>query len=109
MLGNFHKALAAGVWIVMGSDAVAGLHGGNAKELEWMVKGGMTPAQAIKSATSDAALLTGWQDKVGSLEAGKFADIIAVGEDPLKDITALQRVGFVMKGGSVIKSPASPR
>jgi imidazolonepropionase-like amidohydrolase len=109
MLDNFHKALAAGVWIVMGSDAVAGLHGENAKELEWMVKGGMSPARAIKAATSDAALLTGWQDQVGSLEAGKFADIIAVGEDPLKDITALQRVGFVMKGGSVIKSPASPR
>jgi len=109
MLGNFHKALAAGVWIVMGSDAVAGLHGENARELEWMVKGGMTPAQAIKSATSDAALLMGWQDRVGSIEAGKFADIIAVGDDPLKDITALQRVAFIMKGGNVVKNLASGR
>src|SRR5262249_4995764 len=94
-------ALAAGAWIVMGSDAVAGLHGDNAKEIEWMVKAGMTPAQAIRAATLDAAKLIGWDDRVGSLEPGKLADLIAVQGDPLKDITELQRVRFVMKGGEV--------
>ena len=100
---NFAKALKAGVWIVMGSDAVAGLHGENAKEIEWMVKDGMTPMQAIQASTIDAAKLIGWDDRVGSIEAGKFADIIAVSGDPLKDITELQRTKFVMKGGKVIK------
>jgi imidazolonepropionase-like amidohydrolase len=102
MADNFRKALAAGVWIVMGSDAVAGLHGENAKELEWMVKAGMTPAQAIRAATADAAQLMGWQDRVGTIEAGKWADLIAVDRDPLKDITELQRVKFVMKAGLVV-------
>ena len=102
--GNFAKALKAGVWIVMGSDAVAGYHGGNAKEIEWMVKSGMSPAQAIRATTADAALLLGWEDRVGTIEAGKFADIIAVVGDPLNDISELQRVKFVMKSGVVIKS-----
>jgi imidazolonepropionase-like amidohydrolase len=101
---NFRKALAAGVWIVMGSDAVAGLHGENAKEIEWMVKAGMSPAQAIRAATADAAQLMGWQDRVGTIEAGKLADLIAVEGDPLKDIAELQRVKFVMKGGLVVRS-----
>lgn len=101
--GNFRKALNAGVWIVMGSDAVAGLHGENAKEIEWMVKGGMTPAQAIRASTSDAARLMGWENRVGVIESGKYADLIAVEGDPLKDITALERVLFVMKNGVVIK------
>ena len=102
--GNFAKALKAGVWIVMGSDAVAGYHGGNAKEIEWMVKNGMTPAQAIRATTADAAMLLGWQDRVGTIEPGKFADLIAVAGDPLNDITELERVKFVMKSGVVIKS-----
>lgn len=101
---NFRRALAAGVWIVMGSDAVAGLHGENAKEIEWMVKDGMTSAQAIRASTTDAARLLGWQDRVGTIEAGKLADLIAVDGDPLKDITELQRVKFVMKGGVVVHS-----
>src|SRR5215467_8721299 len=99
---NTRRALAAGVWIVMGSDAVAGLHGENAKEIEWMVKAGMTPAQAIRAATIDGAKLIGWEDRVGSLVTGKLADLIAVQGDPLKDITELQKVRFVMKGGDVI-------
>lgn len=101
---NFRKALAAGVWIVMGSDAVAGLHGENAKEIEWMVKNGMTQAQAIRAATADAAQLLGWQDRIGIIESGKLADLIAVDGDPLKDITELERVKFVMKGGAVVRS-----
>ncbi len=101
---NFRTALAAGVWIVMGSDAVAGLHGENAKEIEWMVKAGMTPVQAIRAATADAARLMGWSERVGTIEAGKFADLIAVEGDPLKDITELQRVKFVMKGGVIVRS-----
>jgi imidazolonepropionase-like amidohydrolase len=102
VIPNAHRAITAGVWIVMGSDAVAGLHGENAIEIEWMVKAGMTPAQALRAATVDAARLIGWEDRVGSLEAGKFADLIGVQGDPLKDITELQRVRFVMKGGTVV-------
>jgi len=102
--GNFKKALKAGVWIVAGSDAVAGLHGDNAKELEWMVKYGMTPAQAIRAATADAAILLGWEDRIGTIEPGKFADLVAVSGDPLRDIRELQHIRFVMKGGAVIKN-----
>ena len=106
---NMKVALAGGVWIVMGSDAVAGMHGENAKELERMVIAGMTPAQALRSCTTDAALLLGWESKVGSIEPGKFADIVAVSGDPLKDITELQRVKFVMKGGQVIEKHSEAR
>jgi len=67
------------------------------------VKYGMSPSQAIQTATSVAAEMMGWQDRVGSIEKGKFADVIAVAGDPLKDITELERVKFVMKGGQVIR------
>jgi len=70
-----------------------------------MVKYGMTPAQAIRSATAAAAELLGMQDKVGTIEAGKYADIVAVPGDPLRDVTELQKVNFVMKGGVVHKRP----
>ncbi|PYX35871.1 MAG: hypothetical protein DMG75_12535 [Acidobacteria bacterium] len=69
-----------------------------------MVKFGMTPAQAIRAATSVASELMGWQDRVGTLEVGKFADLVAVSGDPLSDITELERVKFVMKGGQVIRN-----
>jgi len=69
-----------------------------------MVKFGMTPVQAIRAATSDAAQLMGWQDRVGSIEPGKFADLVAVEGDPTSDITELERVKFVMKGGHVFKN-----
>ena len=66
-----------------------------------MVKFGMTPVQAIRAATSDAANLMGWQDRVGSVEPGKFADLVAVEGNPIADITELERIKFVMKGGEV--------
>jgi imidazolonepropionase-like amidohydrolase len=70
-----------------------------------MVKWGMTPAQAIRAATVTASELLGTQDKVGTIEAGKMADIVAVPGDPLSDITVLEKVDFVMKGGVVYKKP----
>ena len=72
-----------------------------------MVKYGMTPAQALRSANMTAAELLGMQDKIGSLEPGKFADIVAVPGDPMADITQLEHVNFVMKGGQVFKAMAS--
>jgi imidazolonepropionase-like amidohydrolase len=76
-----------------------------AKEFALMVKYGMTPTQAIRSATMTGAELLGMQDKIGSLEAGKMADIVAVPGDPLKDITVLEKVNFVMKNGVVYRKP----
>jgi imidazolonepropionase-like amidohydrolase len=69
-----------------------------------MVRFGMTPPQAIRAATIEAATLMGWQDRVGSIEPGKFADIVAVSGDPLADISELERVRFVMKGGQVVRN-----
>src|SRR5271169_2290382 len=103
---TFNRALKAGVKIAFGTDA-----GGfdwkinPAKEFPLMVKGGMTPAQALRSATMTAAELLGMQDKIGSLEAGKYADIVAVPGDPLSDIQQLERVNCVMKGGVVYVKP----
>ena len=98
------KAFQAGVKIGMGTDAAVYPHGLNAHELEVYVRLGMTPLQAIQTATINDADLLGWSDKVGTLEAGKFADLIAVDGDPLQDITTLQRVKFVMKGGAVVRN-----
>jgi imidazolonepropionase-like amidohydrolase len=105
---NFPKANKKGVKIALGTDA-----GGfdwkelnQAKEFEYYVQYGMTPMQAIRSGTAVTAELLGWSDKVGTIEAGKWADIVAVSGDPLKDITELQRVRFVMKGGAVYKNDA---
>jgi len=75
-----------------------------AKELEYYVQYGMTPLQAIRAGTSTAAELLGWGDKLGTIEAAKWADIVAVSGDPLKDIKELQNVKFVMKGGMVYKN-----
>src|SRR5438874_2489935 len=98
------KAFHAGVKIGMGTDAAVYPHGLNAHELEVYVRLGMSPLQAIQTATINDAELLGWSDKVGTLEPGKWADVIAVDGDPLDDITTLQRVKFVMKGGEVVKS-----
>jgi imidazolonepropionase-like amidohydrolase len=102
----FQKALKKKVKIAMGTDA-----GGfdwkevnQAKEFEYYVNYGMTPLQAIRSGTVVASELLGWSDKMGTIEPGKWADIVAVSGDPLKDITELERVKFVMKGGTVYKN-----
>ena len=90
--------------LVGGSGVVPFPHGTQATEFAYLVKYGMSPAQAIQTATSVAAEMMGWQDLIGSIERGKYADIIAVSGDPLKDITELQRVKFVMKGGQVFRN-----
>ena len=100
---NFQKAFKAGVKMAFGTDAGVYPHGDNAKQFFYMVKYGMSPAQAIRAATSSAADLIGRSKEVGTIEAGKFADIIAVGGDPLKDVTALESVSFVMKDGKIYK------
>lgn len=103
---TFRRALKAGVKIAFGTDAGGFAWTINpAKEFTYMVKWGMTPVQAIRSATATAAELLGWSDQVGTIEAGKFADIVAVPGDPLADVTALEKVDFVMKGGAVVKKP----
>ena len=101
---NLKRAFASGVKVAFGTDAAVYPHGLNAREFAVYVRLGMTPLQAIQTATVNAADLLGWSDKVGTLDAGKWADLIAVGGDPLQDITTLQHVKFVMKGGAVIKN-----
>jgi imidazolonepropionase-like amidohydrolase len=101
---GFRKAALAGVKIAFGTDAGVYPHGWNAKQFAFMVKYGLTPMQAIQAATVNAADLLGWSDRVGSIEPGKFADLIAVEGDPLEDITVLEHVKFVMKGGQVFKN-----
>jgi|SRR5580704_6133307 imidazolonepropionase-like amidohydrolase len=103
---TFRRALKAGVKIAFGTDAGGFAWTENpAKEFAYMVKWGMTPEQAIRSATVTASALLGWSDQVGTLETGKFADIVATPGDPLADITALEKVDFVMKGGRIVKKP----
>ncbi len=102
--GNIRKAIAAGVKIGMGTDAAVYPHGLNAHELAVYVSLGMTPLQAIQTATINDADLLGWSDKIGTIDTGKWADIIAVDSDPLQDVTTLQHVKFVMKGGAVVKN-----
>jgi imidazolonepropionase-like amidohydrolase len=100
---NFEKAFKAGVKMAFGTDAGVYPHGDNARQFFYMVKFGMTPAQAIRAATSSAADLVGRAQDVGTIEAGKYADIIAVDNDPLTDVRVLEHVSFVMKGGVVYK------
>ncbi|GAB2549332.1 metal-dependent hydrolase family protein [Rufibacter soli] len=101
--GTFAKAYKAGVKIAFGTDAGVFMHGKNAKEFEYMVEAGMPPIEAIKAATVSAAELIGLSDKLGTVEKGKLADLVAVTGDPLKDIKLLQQVTFVMKDGVVYK------
>lgn len=101
---SFQRAVKAGVKIAFGTDAGVYPHGWNAKQFAHMVRWGMTPMQAIQAATVSAADLLGWTDRIGAIERGRFADIIAVSGDPISDVTVLENVGFVMKGGQVIKN-----
>jgi imidazolonepropionase-like amidohydrolase len=99
---NAKKAFAAGVKIAFGTDAAVYPHGLNAHEFAVYVRLGLTPLQAIQTATINASDLLGWTSKIGTLEPGKYADLIAVDGDPLQDVTTLERVKFVMKGGDVV-------
>ena len=101
---NIAHAFASGVKVAFGTDAAVYPHGLNAHEFAVMVKLGLTPLQAIQAGTINAADLLGWSGKVGTLEPGAWADMIAVEGDPVKDVTTLERVKFVMKGGEVVKN-----
>jgi imidazolonepropionase-like amidohydrolase len=101
---NIAHAFASGVKVGFGTDAAVYPHGLNAREFAVMVKLGLTPLQSIQAATVNDADLLGWSDKVGVIEPNHFADIIAVDGDPLQDVTTLERVKFVMKGGVVYKN-----
>ena len=100
---GFRKAVAAGVRLGYGTDSGVYPHGDNARQFRYMVRYGMTPMQAIQSATIEAARLMRWDDRIGSIAAGKFADLLAVEGNPLEKIEILERVAFVMKGGVVVK------
>jgi imidazolonepropionase-like amidohydrolase len=100
---NIEHAFHSGVKVAFGTDAAVYPHGLNAHEFAVMVKLGLTPLQAVQASTVNAADLIGWSDRVGTLEPGKFADLIAVSGDPISDVTVLENVKFVMKGGEVYK------
>jgi imidazolonepropionase-like amidohydrolase len=104
---NFRKAAEAGVKMAFGTDAGVYPHGENARQFAYMVQYGMTPARALKAATSNAADLLGRKD-VGVIEPGRFADIIAVQGDPLRDIRTMEHVTWIMNKGTVFRSIASP-
>jgi imidazolonepropionase-like amidohydrolase len=101
---NVARAFQAGVKVALGTDAGVYPHGLNGGEFWAMVTLGLTPVQALQAGTVNAADLMGWNDRIGTLEKGKFADIVAVKGDPLQDIKLLQHVGFVMKDGVVYKN-----
>jgi imidazolonepropionase-like amidohydrolase len=108
---SFQRALKADVKIAFSVNATGAhgkqpgpYHGEEAVEFANMVEYGMTPLQAIRSATSVAAENIGWKDRVGSIEKGKFADFVGVAGNPANDVTELERVKFVMKGGQVVRN-----
>jgi imidazolonepropionase-like amidohydrolase len=102
---TFRKALAAGVKIAFGTDSGVSPHGVNAQEFALLVDHGMSPRAALRAATLDAATVLGRERELGSLVAGKAADVVAVAGDPFADIHATERVVFVMKGGEITKRP----
>jgi imidazolonepropionase-like amidohydrolase len=104
----FARAYRAGVKVAFGTDAGVYPHGLNAREFEYMVEAGMPPMEAILSATRGAADLLGKSADVGSIQAGRYADLVAVKGDPLENIRLLQNVSFVMKEGVVYKRDGHP-
>ncbi|WP_157219918.1 metal-dependent hydrolase family protein [Flavisphingomonas formosensis] len=107
-IANLGRAYRAGVKIAFGTDQGIAPHGTNAQEFALMVRSGMTPMDAIKAATTGAADLLDAAADVGSVQSGRYADLIAVSGDPMADITELERVRFVMKGGDVVKGWTAP-
>jgi imidazolonepropionase-like amidohydrolase len=107
-LTNWKRAIAAGVKLAFGTDAGVYPHGQNAHQFHSLLALGLTPAQTIAMATTNAAELLGWSDRVGAIKPGYYADLIAVDGDPLTDVRELERVTFVMKGGVVYKQKSSP-
>jgi imidazolonepropionase-like amidohydrolase len=103
---NLSHAFKSGVKVALGTDAAVYPHGLNAREFGKMVDMGLTPLQAVQAGTVNASDLIGWADKVGTLEPGKFADLIAVDGDPIANVRTLENVQFVMKGGQVVKDQA---
>jgi imidazolonepropionase-like amidohydrolase len=100
---GFRKAVKAGVKLTFGTDAGVYPHGLNARQFKYMVRYGMTPLQAIRAATIDAADLLGWQKDVGVIAPGHYADMVAVEGDALTDITLLEHVAGVVKGGALVR------
>jgi imidazolonepropionase-like amidohydrolase len=101
---NIAYAFASGVKVAFGTDAGVYPHGLNAREFGMVVQLGLTPLQSIQAATINAADLLGWPEKTSAIEPGKWADLIAVDGDPLRDVTTLEDVKFVMKGGELVKN-----
>jgi imidazolonepropionase-like amidohydrolase len=103
--GMFARAYRAGVKIAFGTDQGVAPHGANAKEFEFMAEAGMPPLETIRAATLHGAMVMGMEKEIGTLEAGKLADVVAVPGDPSRDISAMSRVAFVMKDGMIYKRP----
>jgi len=106
---NFRHAFQAGAKIAFGTDAGVYLHGDNAKQFARMVEWGMKPIGAIQAATINAADLIGQPNKLGALEPGHYADLIAVSGDPLTDVKMLESVSFVMKAGAVVRNDTASK
>jgi imidazolonepropionase-like amidohydrolase len=106
---NFARAWKAGVRMAYATDAGVYPHGDNARQFAYMVRYGMTPMQAIAAATSSAAQLMGWGDRVGRIAPGYFADLVAVSADPIANVRAFEKVDFVMKGGVIYKGQGAAR
>ena len=103
---TFQAAVKAGVKMVFGTDAGVYPNGYNARQFVTMVKWGMTPLQALQAATVNAAEALGRSQDVGAIAVGRYGDMVAVAGDPLADMALLQSIGFVMKNGEVVKTPA---